>query len=88
MLGFRYVTHTVKDSARLHEILAASGAEIATPMTSYRGVAPLFIARGPGGVLLEFISFGQGKGPPARTADANEDGLSGNQTHTLTLDSE
>lgn len=88
MLGFRYVTHPVKDSARLHEILAASGAEIATPMTSYRGVAPLFIARGPGGVLLEFISFGQGKGPPARTADANEDGLSANQTHTLTLDSE
>lgn len=59
VMGFRYLTHNVRDSAMLHGEFAKLGLEIPTPLASYRGVAKLFMARGPGGVLLEFISFGQ-----------------------------
>jgi catechol 2,3-dioxygenase-like lactoylglutathione lyase family enzyme len=59
LLGFRYVTHNVRDTQSLHNALTAKGVEIATPMASHLGVANLFMARGPGGVLMEFISFGK-----------------------------
>jgi catechol 2,3-dioxygenase-like lactoylglutathione lyase family enzyme len=59
VLGFRYITHNVRDLQRLHDVFSGRGVEIATPMTSHLGTASLFMARGPGGVLLEFISFGK-----------------------------
>jgi catechol 2,3-dioxygenase-like lactoylglutathione lyase family enzyme len=59
VLGFRYVTHNVRDPRRLHEAFSARGVEIAVPMSSYREIADLFFARGPGGVLLEFLAVRQ-----------------------------
>jgi Ca2+-binding EF-hand superfamily protein/catechol 2,3-dioxygenase-like lactoylglutathione lyase family enzyme len=55
VLGFRYVTHNVRDTQALHDALTAKGVEIASPLSSHRGLASLFIIRGPGGALLEFV---------------------------------
>jgi len=59
VLGFRYVTHNVRESAKVHGAFAANGIELASPLASHQGIATLFMARGPGGVLLEFISPGK-----------------------------
>ena len=55
VLGFRYVTHNVRDTQALHDALTASGVEVAAPLASHQGVASLFMVRGPGGALLEFV---------------------------------
>jgi catechol 2,3-dioxygenase-like lactoylglutathione lyase family enzyme len=55
VLGFRYVTHNVRDTQALHDALTAKGVEIASPLASHQGLASLFIIRGPGGALLEFV---------------------------------
>jgi catechol 2,3-dioxygenase-like lactoylglutathione lyase family enzyme len=55
VLGFRYVTHNVRDTQALHDALTANGVEVAAPLASHQGVASLFMVRGPGGTLLEFV---------------------------------
>jgi catechol 2,3-dioxygenase-like lactoylglutathione lyase family enzyme len=60
-LGFRYVTHNVRDVQALYDAFVARGIELAAPISGYQGVASLFMARGPGGVILEFVG-------PARAA--------------------
>jgi catechol 2,3-dioxygenase-like lactoylglutathione lyase family enzyme len=55
VLGFRYVTHNVRDTQALHDALTANGVEVASPLASHQGLASLFIIRGPGGALLEFV---------------------------------
>jgi catechol 2,3-dioxygenase-like lactoylglutathione lyase family enzyme len=55
VLGFRYVTHNVRDTQALHDALTANGVEVAAPLASHQGVASLFMVRGPGGALLEFV---------------------------------
>jgi catechol 2,3-dioxygenase-like lactoylglutathione lyase family enzyme len=60
-LGFRYVTHKVRDPQRLLDAFQTRGVEIAIPMSDYRGIARLFFARGPGGVLLEFLAINEPK---------------------------
>ena len=55
LLGFRYVTHNVRDTQALHDALTANGVEVAAPLASHQGVASLFMVRGPGGALLEFV---------------------------------
>jgi len=55
VLGFRYVTHNVRDPQSLYDSLATSGVEVASPLASHQGLASLFIIRGPGGAMLEFI---------------------------------
>jgi len=62
VLGFRYVTHNVRDTQTLHDALTANGVEVASPLASHQGVASLFMVRGPGGALLEFV------GPAAAVA--------------------
>ncbi len=77
LLGFCYVTHNVRDPQRLHEAFTTRGIEIATPMTDYRGVAKLFFARGPGGVLLEFLAMNKSR---ANYAPAQRSGVSVHET--------
>ena len=55
VLGFRYVTHNVRDTQALHDALTANGVAVAAPLASHQGVASLFMVRGPGGALLEFV---------------------------------
>lgn len=57
VLGFRYVTHNVRDTQTLHDALTAKGVEVASPLASHQGLASLFIIRGPGGALLEFVGL-------------------------------
>ena len=56
VLGFRYITHNVRDTQSLHDTLTAKGVEVASPLASHQGTASLFMVRGPGGALLEFVS--------------------------------
>lgn len=58
VLGFRYVTHYVRDNQALHDSYVARRIDIAAPLASFGATASVFMARGPGGVLLEFV------GPP------------------------
>jgi hypothetical protein len=55
VLGFRYITHNVRDTQALHDALTANGVEVASPLASHQGLASLFMVRGPGGALLEFV---------------------------------
>jgi catechol 2,3-dioxygenase-like lactoylglutathione lyase family enzyme len=66
VLGFRYITHNVRDTQALHDALTVKGVELASPLASHQGVASLFMVRGPGGVLLEFV------GPAAKSAPARK----------------
>ncbi|MBX7106802.1 MAG: EF-hand domain-containing protein, partial [Gemmataceae bacterium] len=59
VLGFRYVTHNVRDTQALHDALMAEDVKLESPLGSYRGVVSLFMVRGPGGLILEFV------GPPS-----------------------
>ncbi len=72
VLGFRYVTHNVRDTQALHDALIAKGIEVASPLSSHQGLASLFMIRGPGGVLLEFVgppgAAGAGERAPGRGA--------------------
>ena len=74
VLGFRYMTHSVRDTQALHDTLTAKGVELASPLSSHQGVASLFMVRGPGGVLLEFVGPAtagarrRGRGEPPRRA--------------------
>ncbi|MBN8457252.1 MAG: VOC family protein [Verrucomicrobia bacterium] len=74
LLGFRYVTHNVRDTQALHDALAANGVEVAAPLASHQGVASLFIIRGPGGALLEFVGL-----PPAGVSGGRATGRTGAQ---------
>ncbi|MBU0611262.1 MAG: VOC family protein, partial [Armatimonadetes bacterium] len=66
VLGFRYVTHNVRDTQALHDALTANGVEVAAPLASHQGAASLFMVRGPGGALLEFV------GPAAAGASGGQ----------------
>jgi len=66
VLGFRYVTHNVRDTRALHDALTAKGVEVAAPLASHQGVASLFVVRGPGGAMLEFV------GPAAAGASVGQ----------------
>jgi len=55
VLGFRYVTHNVRDAQALHDAFTARGVELAQPLSNFQGLASLFMARGPGGAILEFV---------------------------------
>ncbi|MFZ5830302.1 MAG: VOC family protein, partial [Planctomycetota bacterium] len=57
VLGLRYVTHNVRDTQALHDALTANGVEVASTLASHQGLASLFIIRGPGGALLEFVGL-------------------------------
>jgi hypothetical protein len=37
VLGFRYITHNVRDTQALHDALTAKGAEVASPLASHQG---------------------------------------------------
>ena len=57
--GYRYITFTVtKDVDILYDQMVAAGAPIASPLAQHGTTAMLFIVRGPGGALHEFV------GPP------------------------
>ena len=68
VLGFRYVTHNVRDAQALHDAFTARGVELAQPFSNFKGVASLFMARGPGGAILEFVSAGMGGTAAVKTA--------------------
>jgi catechol 2,3-dioxygenase-like lactoylglutathione lyase family enzyme len=55
VLGFRYITHNVHDAQALHDAFVARGVELAQPLSNFQGIASLFMARGPGGAILEFV---------------------------------
>lgn len=55
LLGFRYVTHNVRDTQSLHDALIANGVELASPLASHQGLASLFVVRAPGGAMFEFV---------------------------------
>jgi Ca2+-binding EF-hand superfamily protein len=73
VLGFRYVTHNVSDAQALHNEFTARGVELAQPLSNFQGLASLFMARGPGGAILEFVcptvagASGAGAARPAAT---------------------
>jgi hypothetical protein len=68
VLGFRYVTHNVRDTQTLHDALTANGVEVAAPLASHQGVASLFMVRGPGGAVLEFVGPAVAGASGGRTA--------------------
>jgi catechol 2,3-dioxygenase-like lactoylglutathione lyase family enzyme len=55
VLGFRYITHNVRDTQALYDALTANGVEVASPLANHQGLASLFMVRGPGGAQLEFV---------------------------------
>lgn len=61
-LGFRYITHSVRDTATLHDAMKAAQATIDTPLSAFGNTASLFMVRGPGGAIFEFV------GPPTEKA--------------------
>jgi catechol 2,3-dioxygenase-like lactoylglutathione lyase family enzyme len=59
VLGYRYITFTVAaDLDLFYNELVQAGVEIVTPLSAYGTTAMLFVARGPGGAIHEFV------GPP------------------------
>jgi hypothetical protein len=65
VLGFRYVTHYVRDNQTLHDSFVARGIEIASPLVGFGRTASVFLVRGPGGALLEFVGPPLGNPPAA-----------------------
>jgi len=69
-LGLRYITTNVDDAAAVHDALAAAGVTIASPLSTFGGTVQLFMARGPGGALFEFVGTpGVGIGAAGGTAE-------------------
>lgn len=66
-LGFRYITHSVRDTAALYDAIIAAEAQIDTPLSAFGNSASLFMVRGPGGAIFEFV------GPPTKRAGAPAD---------------
>lgn len=70
-LGFRYITTNVDNAAMVHDALVAAGVKIASPLSTFGGTVQLFMARGPGAALFEFVgapgagAAGTGPAPPA-----------------------
>ncbi len=54
-LGFRYITTNVDNAALVHDALVAADINIASPLSAFGGVVQLFMARGPGGAIFEFV---------------------------------
>jgi len=57
-LGFRYMTHNVRNAVEFHKRLVETGSAILQPPSDYSGIATLFFAKGPGGSRFEFLSQG------------------------------